>query len=376
MPERRRSRGGTGARRHHEERPLGGFLGELHGSGGITAAVALVGDAHAVVAADVIGLAVADPATPATVDTRFDYASLTKPWTATLAIVLDRARVLPLATRIGDVFPRAHERLAPRRLGELLRHGAGLAAWAPLYARCKTSGEALELLLSGDLLTEEGEVYSDLGYILWGFAAEAAIGVALARLFEERLLKPLGARDVAPSPGPVADVAESRLSNEREAELASIGGVVVPVTAEARRGVPQDGNARFLGGLAGHAGLFGTAGALWKLGSEWLEPRAVLDRTCVEAALEGGDRFALGWWRPKGHQNAGPAVSARSFGMVGFTGGGLWIDPRGSERGGHGSIAVLAAHRTSSSFDMAPWRRRFHRLAADVLATARSAVAV
>jgi hypothetical protein len=152
--------------------------------------------------------------------------------------------------------------------------------------------------------------------------------------------------------------------------------VVVPVSAEPRRGVPQDGNARFLGGLAGHAGLFGTAASLWRLGREWLEPRTVLDRASVDAALDGGDRFALGWWRPKGHQNAGSEVSPRSFGMVGFTGGGLWIDPRGSERGRHGRIAVLAAHRASPTFDMAPWRRRFHRLAADVLSTAHAAVAV
>ncbi len=42
-------------------------------------------------------------------------------------------------------------------------------------------------LLSGELLSAEGETYSDLGYVLWGFAAEDALGAPLSQMLQERL---------------------------------------------------------------------------------------------------------------------------------------------------------------------------------------------
>jgi hypothetical protein len=47
--------------------------------------------------------------------------------------------------------------------------------------------------------------------------------------------------------------------------------------------------------------------------------------------------------------------------MVGFTGGSCWNDPE------RGLVAVLLTHRTSPAFDLAPWRRRFHRVAVDIV---------
>jgi CubicO group peptidase (beta-lactamase class C family) len=55
--------------------------------------------------------------------------------------------------------------------------------------------------------------------------------------------------------------------------------------------------------------------------------------------------------------------------MVGFTGGSCWSDPD------RGLVAVLLTHRKSPTFDLAPWRRRFHRLAVDLVAEARPALA-
>jgi CubicO group peptidase (beta-lactamase class C family) len=69
----------------------------------------------------------------------------------------------------------------------------------------------------------------------------------------------------------------------------------------------------------------------------------------------------------RGH--AGPALSPRAFGMVGFTGGSCWSDPA------RGLVAVLLTHRRSPTFDLAPWRRRFHRLAVDVVAEMPRALA-
>jgi CubicO group peptidase (beta-lactamase class C family) len=348
---------------------LGEFLDDLISSGGISAGVGLLGTTGEVLAAAAVGHAIEDPPSLATPGTLFDLASLTKPVVATLALVLDERGLLPLDLPIGDVFSNSHPRLRKRRLGQLLRHRSGLAPWTPLFARCESRSETLDLLISGELVSAEGETYSDLGYILWGFAAEDRLGTPLAQLLQERLLLPLGIHDMIPSPGPRPDVAQSRLSNEKEVELARDQGIRIAEVRQVPPGTVQDGNARFLGGLAGHSGLFGTASALWKLGREWLSPGRVLRGRDVAEALGHGERYAHGWWRRRTRGHAGPALSERAFGMVGFTGGSCWNDPD------RDLVAVLLTHRTSPSFDMAPWRRRFHRLAVDVVAASRPALA-
>jgi CubicO group peptidase (beta-lactamase class C family) len=339
---------------------LGSLLADLEGTGQVSAAVALVGTAD-----DVLAVA----ARGATPGTRFDLASLTKPVVGTLAVVLDQKGLLPLRLAVGDVYGKADLRLRRRQLGQLLRHRSGLAPWTPLYARCQSRAAALELLLSGELASGKGESYSDLGFLLWAFAAEDSLGTPLAGLLAEHVVGPLGNPEVGPPPGPRSDVAPCLLGNDREVALAREQGWAVEPRASELHGVAHDGNARFLGGLAGHAGLFGTARALWTVGREWLAPGNLLRADAVAAALAGGDRYTLGWWRRRVRGSAGPALSPRAFGMVGFTGGSCWMDP------GPGLVAVLLAHRRSTSFDMLPWRRRFHRLAGELVRAAQPALA-
>ena len=119
------------------------FLDELVSQGVVSAAVALVGTSDEIEIEEAVGEA------PAGLATRFDWASLTKPAVATLALVLDAEGSLPLATRIGDVWPEAHVRLARRSLADLLRNRSGLAAWTPLYHRCRSLEEAEELIVRG-----------------------------------------------------------------------------------------------------------------------------------------------------------------------------------------------------------------------------------
>lgn len=348
---------------------LGELLGDLLDTGGISAGVGLLGTVSEVLACEAVGRAVEEPPTIATPGTLFDLASLTKPVVATLALVLDERGALPLDLTVGDIFHDAHPRLRKRRLGQLLRHRSGLRPWTPLFARCESRTQALDLLLSGELMAGEGEAYSDLGYILWGFAAEDTTGQPLSQLLQERLFVPLGISNMAPSPGPRPDVAQCRLSNDREIDLAREQGIQIQPVRQIPHGTVQDGNARFLGGMAGHGGLFSTASAMWKLGREWLSPGRVLKARDVADALGYGERYALGWWwrRMRGH--AGPALSPRAFGMVGFTGGSCWMDPD------RGLVAVLLTHRRHPSFDLAPWRRKFHRLAVDIVSEVRPALA-
>jgi CubicO group peptidase (beta-lactamase class C family) len=343
-------------------------------SGAASAVVALIGGPGEVAWLRAAGWARGGPAAGrlAAASTWFDYGSLTKPFAATLGLLLDRSGELPLATPLGAVLAGAPTPLAAAPLSDLLRHGARMQAWTPLYARCRSLAEVRAVLLGGGLLGGRAGTYSDLDYMLWGLAVERALGRPLAALVAERVLAPLGLSSgdtaVAAAPGDIAAVAESRMDGGREAALAARQGIA-PLPPPAP-GEPQDGNARFLltlaprGAIAGHAGLFGTAAALWRLGAEWLAPGALLDRTAVAAARGGGGPFALGWWRRRHRGSGGAGLSPLAFGHSGFAGGSLWVDPR-SRR-----IFVLLAHRVDSASNLNRWRRRFHLVAGRALGTA------
>ncbi len=288
---------------------------------------------------------------------RFDLASLTKPCTATLSLALAERGLLPLGARLGDIWgQRVAGRLARRSLESLLRHRSGLLAWAPLYRRSTDPGGAASYLLSEAAQTTCLERYGDLGYILWGLSAERALGVPFETLLRRHLLAPLDMAATGSAPGVRSAVVECALGNDREVSLSAEQGISVGRRPAPAVGAVQDGNARFLGGIAGHAGLFGSAADLWRLASEWLAPRRVLSPPAVRSALTGGRLYALGWVRRTLRGSGGPALSPSAFGHVGFTGGSLWIDPR------RNAIMVLLAHRTSVEADLKPWRRRFHRL--------------
>lgn len=286
---------------------------------------------------------------------RFDLASLTKPFVATLALVLDGDGRLALGLPVGELLGEAAPALARRPLEDLLRHRAGLRPWAPLPRLARTPEAACRAVAGGRFAGAPPGTYSDLGYILWARAAERALGAPLAALLDRHLLAPLGlAGRVAASPGPGAGVVPVPLDNSRERELARALGIGLGRHPPPPPGVPQDGNARWLGGLAGHAGLFGDLESLLALGREWLSPGRVLERAQVARALAGRGPYALGWARRRVRGSAGPALSPTSFGHAGFTGCSLWLDPE------RGLLLAIAGHRRGFSPDLNPWRRRFH----------------
>jgi serine-type D-Ala-D-Ala carboxypeptidase len=334
------------------------FLDELVGHGVVSAAVALVATREEIEIEEAVGEA------PVGTATRFDFASVTKPVVATLALVLDADGSLPLATRIGDVWPEAHARLAPRSLADLLRNRSGVAAWTPLYHRCRTLDEATELIVrggrDGDLVGARAGTYSDLGFLLYGRAAERRLRRPLMELLRERVLAPLGMGGVEGTPGERQDLAVSYMGTGQEVRLAAKQGLAIPDLGAPPLGRPQDGNARFLnkiGETSGHAGLFGGARDLWRLGAEWLAPGRLLKPEGVAAALATGSRFALGWWRRSLRGSAGRALSPSAFGFTGFAGNSFWIDP------GQGRIFVLLGSRIDPFMDINRWRRRFHAAA-------------
>jgi CubicO group peptidase (beta-lactamase class C family) len=337
------------------------FLEDWVASGEVSAAYALVASARRTLWC--AGAAAGGAAAP-TARSLFDAASLTKPWMATLALRIDQARELPLTTAIGDLWRQCDPALGRRTLADLLRHRSGLAAWTPLYRRCRTREEAERLLLSGVLMERPVERYSDLDYMLWGFAAERALGVDLATLLHRFVLEPASIDGVAVAPGARPGVVACRCDTGREVELAAAQGLRIARRGAPALGQPQDGNARFLGALAGHAGLFVSAEAVLALARQWLRAldsgTRLLRRDAARRALAGRGEYALGWARRRVRGSAGPALSAASFGHIGFTGTSLWIDRES------GRIHVLLAHRRRPGSPLNVARRCFHALAAEL----------
>jgi CubicO group peptidase (beta-lactamase class C family) len=298
----------------------------------------------------------------------FDAASLTKPFVATLAVVLDAEGALPLGTRIGDLLPEARSALARRSLEDLLRHRSGLAPWYPLESLAPRGARPkleslLHWLATGAPLGASPGTYSDLGFLLWGLLVARSSGWGLARLLRELVLVPLGLESEVshrPARGRAVDCV---LDDGRERELARSLGVALRrprPSGEPWRGIPQDGNARRVGSLCGHAGLFVSVDALAALGGAWLPPAGLPGSPRLAAALAGPrGGWALGWARRSRAGSSGLALSRSAFGHAGFAGSSLWIDPE------RDAVLVLAAHRVASRVDFNPTRREFHRLAAE-----------
>lgn len=279
----------------------------------------------------------------------FDLGSLTKLFTATLALTLDADDVLPLDTRVGEVLWEAPSEIASIACEDLLRHRAGYAAWRPLYALLDDPEGLLPFLLSADLLGAPEGTYSDLDVILWGLVAERASGDPLAELLRHRVLRPLGLGSTGPSPGSLPQVVPCRLDNGREVELATELGVGIESVPEPPPGIVQDGNARFLGGLAAHAGLFAPAGDVAALAREWLRPGKLLDPSAVDRALGGPEGpYALIWRREE---------KGEAYSHTGFPGGYVRIDRA------EGTVRVLLAHKTSSGVDLAGVRKELANVA-------------
>ncbi len=331
---------------------LAALLHDLVASGRASAAAALVASPTRLLAAGCAGAAVRRGAA----EPLFDLASLTKVWSASLALRLDALGLLPLGLEVGQAWPGCDRRLGGRTLEDLLRHRSGLAAWTPLYRRCRHRGSVARLLTSGRLLGARRGTYSDLGYVLWGLTAERLLERGLGELLDEHVARPLGLVR-APARGGGCFRVPCQLDNGREVELAARQGIRVARRPGPPAGRVQDGNTRFLGGLAAHAGLFASPRAVVELARAWLRPGRLWPPAAARAALCGPGRFGLGWRRPTLRGSAGPGLGERSFGQVGFTGGSLWVDPERHR------ILVLLAHRTRREAHLEAHRRRFHRRA-------------
>ena len=348
-----------------------------------------------------------DPETrqqPTQPDTLFDLASLTKLFTATAFMTLAETGLVAPDQPVHTVLPEfdGHRPIRPYAdplhpgqeiavvppteetvdagqvtFRHLLAHTSGLPAWSPLY-RLESGQVALQAVLDSAFSYPTGSrvVYSDLGFILLGEAITRLTRHPLDVALRERVLGPLrlstthyrpiseqgcrgvevqrcwGAeeqfpclpRSLAPLPpctsAPPSCIAPTEFCAWRGRRL---------------RGEVHDENGARLGGVAGHAGLFGSAADVATLGQMYLAGGTPLLRAETVAemtrlqAQDGLTRRGLSWalWSPDPEASGHP-FSERAYGHTGFTGTSLWVDPA------RGLVVALLTNRVYFGRDPAP----------------------
>ncbi len=289
--------------------------------------------------------------TPMHEDTIFDLSSLTKPFATSVAMMLLlKERKIGLDDRVTrffhnfGVYGKTH-----MTFRHLLTHSSGLAAWRPYYkeilhierregrinflgthgAKAYTYQQIQRERLEAPSGTRS--TYSDLGFMLLGAVIEEVSGQTLDRFCHERIFRPLGLRTTG-----FVD-----LSLLRTRRLEPVTEMIAPTERCPWRkkilcGEVHDDNAYAMGGVSGHAGLFGTAKDLGTLLSRlkdcygnahpWIPQHIVQEFwTCDRSVPDS--TWALGWDTPSPTESStGTHFSPHSVGHLGFTGTSAWLD--------------------------------------------------
>jgi CubicO group peptidase (beta-lactamase class C family) len=289
---------------------------------------------------------------------RFDLASLTKALvTAPLCMIALEGGAFGLDDSLSRFFPglvsKDKEAITVR---SLLSHSSGLPAYRPFYlelaktAQCQRRDALASMILKTPLDTAPGKTanYSDLGFMLLGLILERRLGERLDHLARKLLFDPLGIGelDFCPLHSPLS---EESFFKQNDSSLATDPRDVYAATQycpwrkRLLRGEVDDENCWALGGVAGHAGLFGTARGVFRLldflwalyesdGSAkscGISPKT-LHLFWTRADPAGASDWCLGFDTPsrKGYSSAGGFVSKKAVGHLGFTGVSFWLDPQ------------------------------------------------
>ena len=282
------------------------------------------------------------PVQPSTI---YDLASLTKPLATVTSVLLQIQHTkVALEDSVQEVLAELEGTpIGQATVRDLLTHRSGLPGWRPMYERLEARDitpafsdgnqpvkqHVLNMIRDEPLIYARGErsVYSDLGFILLGFLVERLSGMALDLWCEEAIIRPLRADPLmfcstagrAQLGGVRPTVDTSRIAPTEQDEWRN----------RLVRGKVHDENAAAMGGVAGHAGLFGTAESVLAVSGAWLRGyhgrESILDGELVRqftTRQESATRssWALGWDTPSAPSSSGSHFSEQSFGHLGYTG--------------------------------------------------------
>ncbi|MCA9669394.1 MAG: beta-lactamase family protein [Myxococcales bacterium] len=279
------------------------------------------------------------------IDRIFDLASLTKVLATTSAVMmlLDEGR-LALETRVSDVLSS----LAPTACGaltvaQLLEHSSGLPAWQPyfemVHSEALASGAARKRRVRGLVARSALEappgarvLYSDLGFILLDWLVERTARARLDRVFSRRVAAPLGLSHAF-----FIDLDDSDARTRARQRFSFAPTERCPWRRRRLVAEVHDDNTHAMGGISGHAGLFGSAYDVHVIARELVAAyhgeRSIFARDVVRRFFDhrsrapSGPSRALGWdlVSPE-RSSAGKRFGPRTVGHLGFTGTSLWID--------------------------------------------------
>ncbi len=263
--------------------------------------------------------------TPAALDTIYDCASLTKVVVTTTAVMmLVEEGKLRLNDRVATHLPDFEGGLLTVR--QLLTHYSGLRPdldLAPAWSGYET-GIAMAVREKPTVEPDSRFVYSDINYILLAEIVRVLSGQRIDEFAADRILGPLGMTDSKFNPA------------------ASLRGRIAPTErlpgGTLLHGTVHDPTTRFMGGVAGHAGLFSTAADLGRFarlmlnggelgGVRLLSPLSVAQMTTPQSPAGKPER-GLGWDLDSPYASVrGDLFPKGSYGHTGFTGTSIWIDP-------------------------------------------------
>ena len=300
-----------------------------------------------------------DSTAAVTHETIFDLASLTKvlsttalmlPWIERGAITLET----PVASLLSSWTSTERVSVTIR---DLLEHASGLPAHRP-YFQTLSGRSDYERAIGVEPLAyqpRQQSIYSDLGFILLGFILEDLAARSLESQFDAwreaaRVTEPLLFR-------PGRDLHAVIAATEHDGWR---GRVIV--------GEVHDENAAALGGVAGHAGLFGTGAAVGQTARWWLKrltghddaATGISARTaalCVRRSSVPGSSRGLGWDTMLPTSSCGTRWSAHAIGHTGFTGTSLWLDPSCDR---YAVLLTNRVHPTRANDRIQDVRRAFH----------------
>ncbi|HSK45305.1 MAG TPA: serine hydrolase domain-containing protein [Candidatus Binatia bacterium] len=266
-----------------------------------------------------------------TAETVYDLASVTKviATTAACMILYDRG-LFKLDQPLVDLLPgfadgSAEQKQARRRvtLRMLLAHSSGLPAYIKLFQTAHSKDELHQQALRVPLTADPGTraEYSDIGFILLGQALEKLSGEPLYQFCQREIFAKLNLGHICFNPPADQKPAIPPTEDDRTFRRRLIRGEV------------NDENASVMGGVAGHAGCFSTAGDVSEFahcmlqgGTPLIQARTLEIFTRREDFPHGTSR-AMGWDTPSQPSQSGKYFSSRSYGHLGYTGTSLWIDP-------------------------------------------------
>ncbi len=297
--------------------------------GRVPGAVVLVGEHGRIVYREAFGARAIQPYREAmTPDTIFDLASLTKVLATTTAVMqLVEAGRLKLDEPVSKYWPAfARNHKDGITVEELLTHSSGLKPDLDLSEAWSGRAAARARIEAERPVAPPGMrfLYSDINFIVLGELVRRISGEPLDRYAARHIFGPLGMAHTGFRP-PLSALARVAPTDRQEGMLL--------------RGEVQDPTAHRMGGVAGHAGLFGTADDLAIFAQMLLDGgsqhgvrilrAASVRRMTAPQRLPGGVERGLGWDIASpfaAGQDA--AFGAGSYGHTGYSGTSLWIDPK------------------------------------------------